>query len=598
MQRSVRENIALPFTAPFRSWGPIDARAERTTGRRRRSNGSRSTPAPQGEVRRLSGGNQQKVTIARWVAGGVRTMLCFDPTRGHRHRDQAADLRSCCATSRKRVRRSSSTPRSSRRSSSPATGRSSSSAGGSSPRSRSRMPTSRRSSAPPTTCRPMPPMPEEVAATELAAEARRRAVDGRGDGMSAAATVVGGGSTAAPPVERLQRAARRNALDARPRRRPRGDARVHEAHPAELRPRPDPGSGDRGPAGRVRRDRPGDHRHLRRDRPVGRLDDVADGRHGGGPARRPGRRRRPSSSCSASWRSGSWSAPINGSLIVVTRVPDIVVTLAMSFVWAGNDPARPGHAGRRLRVLAPGARQRVVPERVGPAGVPRCSRSSCSSSGCPCGGRCSACPCTPWGAAGWRRSGAASRSAGRRSRPTRSAGCSARSAGWRSPRATGSGSPVPGPYTLQSVAAIVLGGVSLAGGRGGVVGPIVACVILQLVRTDLTLLGVESQPVDGHPGVDPHLGGAGRQRHLDATSAAMTGCCRPGRERGRPQALDDAEGAVPRSAADPPDGAAVHPHRGPRARPAGDRPDAPGSVSPSVPRSRSRSSPAARRWRC
>jgi ribose transport system ATP-binding protein len=35
-----------------------------------------------GEVRQLSGGNQQKVTIARWVAGGVKTMLCFDPTRG------------------------------------------------------------------------------------------------------------------------------------------------------------------------------------------------------------------------------------------------------------------------------------------------------------------------------------------------------------------------------------------------------------------------------------------------------------------------------------------------------------------------------------
>jgi ribose transport system ATP-binding protein len=30
----------------------------------------------------LSGGNQQKVTIARWVAGGVHAMLCFDPTRG------------------------------------------------------------------------------------------------------------------------------------------------------------------------------------------------------------------------------------------------------------------------------------------------------------------------------------------------------------------------------------------------------------------------------------------------------------------------------------------------------------------------------------
>jgi ribose transport system ATP-binding protein len=35
-----------------------------------------------GEVRRLSGGNQQKVTVARWIAGGVHTLLCFDPTRG------------------------------------------------------------------------------------------------------------------------------------------------------------------------------------------------------------------------------------------------------------------------------------------------------------------------------------------------------------------------------------------------------------------------------------------------------------------------------------------------------------------------------------
>jgi ribose transport system ATP-binding protein len=36
----------------------------------------------QGEVQRLSGGNQQKVTIGRWIAGGVDTLLCFDPTRG------------------------------------------------------------------------------------------------------------------------------------------------------------------------------------------------------------------------------------------------------------------------------------------------------------------------------------------------------------------------------------------------------------------------------------------------------------------------------------------------------------------------------------
>jgi ribose transport system permease protein len=53
---------------------------------------------------------------------------------------------------------------------------------------------------------------------------------------------------------------------------------------------------------------------------------------------------------------------------------------------------------------------------------------------------------------------------------------------------TGIGTPVPGPYTLLSVAAVVLGGVSLAGGRGGLVGPIVAVMVLSLIRTDMTFL--------------------------------------------------------------------------------------------------------------
>jgi ribose transport system ATP-binding protein len=81
MQRSVRENIALPFTTRMRGWGLLDL-----GGERRRVEGAVATlqidARAGGEVRRLSGGNQQKVTIARWVAGGVRTMLCFDPTRG------------------------------------------------------------------------------------------------------------------------------------------------------------------------------------------------------------------------------------------------------------------------------------------------------------------------------------------------------------------------------------------------------------------------------------------------------------------------------------------------------------------------------------
>jgi ribose transport system permease protein len=42
------------------------------------------------------------------------------------------------------------------------------------------------------------------------------------------------------------------------------------------------------------------------------------------------------------------------------------------------------------------------------------------------------------------------------------------------------------------VAAIVLGGVSLAGGRGGLVGPLIGVIILQLIRTDMTFLNMNT----------------------------------------------------------------------------------------------------------
>ena len=56
---------------------------------------------------------------------------------------------------------------------------------------------------------------------------------------------------------------------------------------------------------------------------------------------------------------------------------------------------------------------------------------------------------------------------------------------------TGIGAPIPGPYLLASVAAVVLGGVALGGGRGSLLGPIIAVFVLRLVRTDLTLLAID-----------------------------------------------------------------------------------------------------------
>ncbi|MBX3568284.1 MAG: sugar ABC transporter ATP-binding protein [Rhizobiaceae bacterium] len=81
MKQSVRENIALPFSAAFRNWGPISRRTEGVKVQSAIERLQIDTRA-QREVQRLSGGNQQKVTIARWIAADARTILCFDPTRG------------------------------------------------------------------------------------------------------------------------------------------------------------------------------------------------------------------------------------------------------------------------------------------------------------------------------------------------------------------------------------------------------------------------------------------------------------------------------------------------------------------------------------
>ena len=81
MARSVRENIALPLLACIANWGAVPMRDEATRVDAAIERLQIDTRA-QGEVRRLSGGNQQKVTIARWIAKGVQTLLLFDPTRG------------------------------------------------------------------------------------------------------------------------------------------------------------------------------------------------------------------------------------------------------------------------------------------------------------------------------------------------------------------------------------------------------------------------------------------------------------------------------------------------------------------------------------
>jgi ribose transport system ATP-binding protein len=80
-QRSVRENLAVAqYNAPGR-WGWINAERERRQVADAIARLSIDTRA-QAQAKRLSGGNQQKVAIGRWLVGGFTTLLCFDPTRG------------------------------------------------------------------------------------------------------------------------------------------------------------------------------------------------------------------------------------------------------------------------------------------------------------------------------------------------------------------------------------------------------------------------------------------------------------------------------------------------------------------------------------
>jgi ribose transport system permease protein len=182
---------------------------------------------------------------------------------------------------------------------------------------------------------------------------------------------------------------------------------------------------------------------------------------------------------------------INGALIVATRVADIIVTLAMSFVWAGcallvlNVPG--GQADKWLTSLASGSvltewlpKPALIVLLIIAAIWFPLRRSRLGLSLYAIGSdRLAA-----------FRSGV---SVGRTKIISYAlAGLFSAIAGLAITANTGIGTPLPGGYTLTSVAAVVLGGVSLAGGRGGVFGPLVAVVILSLIRTDMTFLNLNS----------------------------------------------------------------------------------------------------------
>ncbi|HEY1068649.1 MAG TPA: sugar ABC transporter ATP-binding protein, partial [Pirellulales bacterium] len=83
LDMSVRENTTLPILDRFRRWlGAADVPAERALTQEYCDKLAVRTPHVEARVGGLSGGNQQKIVLAKWTAAEGRVLLVDEPTRG------------------------------------------------------------------------------------------------------------------------------------------------------------------------------------------------------------------------------------------------------------------------------------------------------------------------------------------------------------------------------------------------------------------------------------------------------------------------------------------------------------------------------------
>ena len=82
MTSPVRANITLPHLARFSKLGVMDFRRERQTTRAHIERFNIRPAIVDGDVSRYSGGNQQKVLLAKWLEGAPKLVVLDEPSRG------------------------------------------------------------------------------------------------------------------------------------------------------------------------------------------------------------------------------------------------------------------------------------------------------------------------------------------------------------------------------------------------------------------------------------------------------------------------------------------------------------------------------------
>ena len=188
---------------------------------------------------------------------------------------------------------------------------------------------------------------------------------------------------------------------------------------------------------------------------------------------------------------GALAGAANGAILVLSRVPDVVVTLATGFIWGGvallilEQPGGGAPAefldlatGTWLAPWLPNALLLLVIVLLAVWLPVRASRLGLTLY-----------------ATGSDRT-AAFRSGVNVERTRFLAyvvgGVFSALGGLALTMTTGIGAPLAGTYyTLSGLAAVVIGGVSLSGGRGGILGPTFAAYILTLIPTDLIFLDID-----------------------------------------------------------------------------------------------------------
>ena len=188
---------------------------------------------------------------------------------------------------------------------------------------------------------------------------------------------------------------------------------------------------------------------------------------------------------------GTIAGAINGAVVVVSRIPDVVVTLTTGFIWGGVAlliMEKPGGGapdgflnlatGTDLAPWLPNALLLLViaiavvwiPVKMSRVGLLLYAVGSDKIAAF--------------------RSGVGVEST--RILAYAFSGLMSAMGGLALTMTTAIGAPLAGVYyTLSGLAALVIGGVSLTGGRGGIVGPVLAAFVLTLIPTDLIFLNID-----------------------------------------------------------------------------------------------------------